>query len=122
MLNKDFVIQSNTRRILVRSNIEYSRIEFGTVRGVVYFWGVFKMGGLSNNAISGGEESERKLTLETFRELVRKRKRNIEKSSRSRQRISMFKNGWKGSPHWCVVGSRGGLQPIGCLQAGRLRS
>lgn len=72
MLNKDFVIQSDIRRILVRSNIEYSRIEFGTVRGVVYFWGVFKMGGPSNNAVSGGEESERKLTLETLRELVRR--------------------------------------------------
>ncbi len=44
MLRDDFVIQTNIRRILVRSNIDYSEITFGTVRGVVYIQGVFKVG------------------------------------------------------------------------------
>jgi hypothetical protein len=42
MLREDFVIQTNVRRILIRSNIDYSEITFGTVRGVVYIQGVFK--------------------------------------------------------------------------------
>jgi hypothetical protein len=42
MLKEDFVIQSNVRRILIRSDIDYSRITFGTVRGVVYLGGVFE--------------------------------------------------------------------------------
>ncbi len=44
MLREDFVIQTNVRRILIRSNIDYSEITFGTVRGVVYIQGVFKVG------------------------------------------------------------------------------
>jgi hypothetical protein len=43
MLRDDFVIQTNIRRILVRSNIDYSEITFGTVRGVAYIQGVFKV-------------------------------------------------------------------------------
>jgi hypothetical protein len=42
MLKEDFVIQSNVRQILIRSNIDYSRITFGTVKGVVYLRGTFK--------------------------------------------------------------------------------
>jgi hypothetical protein len=42
MLKEDFVIQSNVRQVLIRSNIDYSRITFGTVKGVVYLRGVFK--------------------------------------------------------------------------------
>ncbi len=44
MLREDLVIQTNVRRILIRSNIDYSEITFGTVRGVVYIQGVFKVG------------------------------------------------------------------------------
>ena len=43
MLKEDFTIQSNIRRLLVRSNIDYSQILFGTVKGVVYVRGLFKM-------------------------------------------------------------------------------
>jgi hypothetical protein len=43
MLREDFVIQSEIRRILVRSNIDYSKISFGTVKGVVYLRGTFEM-------------------------------------------------------------------------------
>ncbi len=41
MLKEDFVIQSQVRRILVRTNVDYSKISFGTIRGVVYFRGFF---------------------------------------------------------------------------------
>ena len=47
MLREDFVIQTNIRRILIRSNIDYSEITFGTVRGVVYLQGNFKITGVS---------------------------------------------------------------------------
>ena len=43
MLREDFVIQTNVRRILVRSNIDYTEINFGTVKGVVYIQGIFKL-------------------------------------------------------------------------------
>jgi len=46
MLREDFVIQTNIRRILIRSNIDYSDITFGTVRGVVYVQGTFKVPGI----------------------------------------------------------------------------
>jgi hypothetical protein len=42
MLKEDFVIQSNVRQVLIRSDIDYSRITFGTVKGGVYLRGVFK--------------------------------------------------------------------------------
>jgi hypothetical protein len=47
MLKDDFVIQTNVRRVLIRSNIDYSQITFGTVRGVVYVQGAFKVSGFS---------------------------------------------------------------------------
>jgi hypothetical protein len=47
MLKDDFVIQTNVRRILIRSNIDYSQITFGTVRGVVYVQGTFRVSGLA---------------------------------------------------------------------------
>ena len=43
MLKEDFVIQSNVRRILIRGNVDYSEITFGTVRGVVYLRGIFRL-------------------------------------------------------------------------------
>ena len=42
MFKEDFVIQSNVRHILIRSNIDYSRVTFGTVKDVVYVRGAFK--------------------------------------------------------------------------------
>jgi hypothetical protein len=50
MLKEDFVIQSNVRRILIRSGIDYSGITFGTVKGVVYLGGVFKLAGFFTDA------------------------------------------------------------------------
>ena len=49
MLKEDFVIQSQVRRILVRSNVDYTKFDFGTVRGVVYFRGGFKLVGTSSD-------------------------------------------------------------------------
>ena len=46
MLKDDFVIQTNVRRMLIRSNIDFSQLTFGTVRGVVYIQGNFKLTGL----------------------------------------------------------------------------
>jgi len=43
MLKEDFVIQTNVRRILIRGNVDYSEITFGTVRGVVYLRGIFRL-------------------------------------------------------------------------------
>ncbi len=43
MLKEDFIIQSEVRRILVRANIDYSKIDLGTVRGVVYLRGFFNL-------------------------------------------------------------------------------
>ncbi len=42
MIKEDFVIQSEVRRILIRSNIDYTKIDLGTVKGVVYFRGIFR--------------------------------------------------------------------------------
>ena len=50
MLRDDFVVQTNVRRVLIRSNIDYSEITFGTVRGVVYIQGVFKVSRLEANS------------------------------------------------------------------------
>lgn len=43
MLKEDFFIQSEIRRALVRANINYSKINFGTIKGVVYFRGIFQV-------------------------------------------------------------------------------
>ena len=43
MLKEDFVIQSNVKRTLVRSNIDYSDITFGSMNRVVYFRGFFRL-------------------------------------------------------------------------------
>ncbi len=53
MLREDFVVQTNIRRILIRSNIDYSQVTFGTVRGVVYLQGTFKVSGISSVGSSG---------------------------------------------------------------------
>jgi len=70
MLKEDFVIQSNVRQILIRSNIDYSKITFGTVKGVVYLRGIFKSAfhhtdgnvkGAANIAIKSLESLEKKI-------------------------------------------------------------
>jgi hypothetical protein len=43
MLKEDFLIHSDVKRILIRSNIEYSRITFASMNRVVYFRGFFRL-------------------------------------------------------------------------------
>ncbi|MBM4349158.1 MAG: hypothetical protein FJ106_04640 [Deltaproteobacteria bacterium] len=63
-MNKDdFVIQSEVRRMLIRTNIDYTKIDFGTVRGVVYLRGLFK---LSRIYADGGEEGVKEFTAKTL--------------------------------------------------------
>ena len=43
MLREDFVVQANIRRMLARTDIDASQMDFGTVRGVVYVQGTFRL-------------------------------------------------------------------------------
>jgi len=63
MLKEDFVIQSNIRRMLIRSSIDYSRMDFGTVKGVVYIRGVFQ---ISRFYTDGDEKEEKEFTVKTL--------------------------------------------------------
>jgi len=63
-MNKDdFVIQSEVRRMLVRTNVDYTKLDFGTVRGVVYLRGLFK---LSRIYTDGDEEAVKEFTAKTL--------------------------------------------------------
>lgn len=69
MLKEDFVIQSNLRRILIRTNINYSRMDFGTVKGVVYIRGIFQTALSSKD---GEEEKIKNMTINTLYSLEKK--------------------------------------------------
>ena len=69
MLKEDFVIQSNIRRIMVRSNIDYSKLSFGTVKGVVYIQGTFEV---SRYYTVGREEGVEEFTRKTLASLAKK--------------------------------------------------
>jgi hypothetical protein len=69
MLKEDFVIQSNIRRMLVRANINYSRMDFGTVKGVVYIRGVFQ---ISHPSVDGDAEEMKETTVKTLYSLEKK--------------------------------------------------
>jgi hypothetical protein len=69
MLKEDFVIQSNIRRILIRTSINYSRMDFGTVKGVVYIRGVFQ---ISLSSKEGDEEKMKTMTTNTLYSLEKK--------------------------------------------------
>jgi len=62
MKKEDFVIQSEVRRMLVRSSIDYSKIDYGTVKGVVYFRGFFRI----SMAMDSHEEIRRTMTVKTL--------------------------------------------------------
>lgn len=68
MKKEDFVIQSEVRRMLVRSNIDYSKIDFGTVKGVVYFRGFFRL----PMTFETHEEAKKMMTVKTLSSLERK--------------------------------------------------
>jgi len=63
MLKEDFVIQSNIRRMLIRTSIDYSRMDFGTVKGVVYIRGIFQLARIYTD---GDEEEEKEFTAKTL--------------------------------------------------------
>lgn len=70
MKKEDFVIQSEVRRLLVRSNIDYSKMDYGTVKGVVYFRGFFRL----PMAVESHEEAKKMMivkTLSSFEKKVR---------------------------------------------------
>jgi len=69
MLKEDFVIQSNIRRILIRTSINYSRMDFGTVKGVVYIRGIFQ---ISLSFKDGEEEKMKNMTVNTLYSLEKK--------------------------------------------------
>lgn len=60
MLKEDFVIQSDIRRMLIRTSIDYSKIDFGTVKGVVYLRGIFQV---SRLYADGDEEEKKEFTV-----------------------------------------------------------
>jgi len=63
MLKEDFAIQSELRRMLVRTSINYSRMDFGTVKGVVYIRGFFQ---ISSIAPDTDEDRLKDLTAKTL--------------------------------------------------------
>jgi hypothetical protein len=71
MLKEDFVIQSNIRRLLVSYNIDRNKIDIGTIRGVVYVRGFFKL--TYNTPESEGEKLQgfTLKTLTTFEKRIR---------------------------------------------------
>jgi hypothetical protein len=77
MVKEDFVIQATVRRLLVRSNIDHSDLTFGTVRGVVYFRGIFKLGRIY---IYGEDE---KTLFAKSQDYIRKTLYSLEKKVRS---------------------------------------
>ncbi len=69
MLKEDFVIFSNIRRILIRTSIDYSRMDFGCIRGVVYFRGLFQ---LPPQLIGDDQEKVREISEKTLFSLEKK--------------------------------------------------
>lgn len=104
MIKDDFVIQSSVRRLLVRSNIDYSALAFGTVKGVVYFRGLFK---LTRTYVH--DEDERTLALKS-QDFIRKTLHSLEKRVKSvpgvRDVIFQFINWKKERGQWVPVRER----------------
>lgn len=72
MLEEDFVIQANIRRMLTRTEIDTSQIDFGTVRGVVYIQGTFQLSRLDP---SWDSDKARDFTVNTLYSLEKKIRR-----------------------------------------------
>src|SRR4030043_1329809 len=81
MIKEDFIIQTEVRRMLIRANIDYSKIDLGTVRGVVYLRGLFYL-----SRIPVGDEGRAK-------EFIAKTLYALEKKARSISggRVVVFK-------------------------------
>jgi hypothetical protein len=96
MLREDFVIQSNIRRMLSRTDIDASQIDFGTVRGVVYIRGTFQ---LSRFDASWDSDKAKDFTVNTLYSLEKKIRR-IEGVS---DVIFQLNNWRKEKAHWFHV-------------------
>jgi len=72
MLKEDFVIQANIRRMLTRTNIDASQMDFGTVRGVVYIQGTFQLSRLDP---SWDSDKVKDFTVNTLYSLEKKIRR-----------------------------------------------
>ncbi len=74
MLKEDFVIQSQIRRILVRSSVDYSKMSFGTVKGVVYLRGLFLLSRIYTGAENEKDEESKaqEFTIKTLSSLEMK--------------------------------------------------
>lgn len=71
MLKGDFIIQSNLRKILIRSSINYSRMDFGTVKGMVYLRGIFQVSHPPMEMEKGKEKELVIRTLHSFEKKIR---------------------------------------------------
>ena len=104
MIKEDFVIQATVRRLLVRSNIDYSALTFGTVKGVVYFRGLFK---LARFYIQDEDDRSRDLKKEDY---IRKTLSSLEKKVKSipgvRDAVFQFVNWRKERGQWIPVKDR----------------
>ena len=69
MLKEDFVIQSNIRRMLIRTDVDSSKMDFGTVKGVVYVRGIFQ---LSRLYTGGDDEKTKEFVIRTLYSLEKK--------------------------------------------------
>ena len=69
MLKEDFVIQSNIRRMLIRTDVDSSKMDFGTVKGVVYVRGIFQ---LSRVYTDGDDEKMKEFVIRTLYSLEKK--------------------------------------------------
>ena len=70
MLKEDFVIQSNVRRLLIRTDIDCSKIDFGTVKGVVYMQRRFP--NFQSSPSDGDEGKTEEITINTLYSLEKK--------------------------------------------------
>jgi hypothetical protein len=102
MLKEDFVIQSQIRRILVRSNVDYSKMNFGTVKGVVYLRGVYQL-----SRVYVQNEDEKKDEESKIREFTIKTLSSLETKIRSVPGVSeiifQFLNWKKERGHWIPI-------------------
>jgi len=63
MHQRDFFVQSEVRRALIRSDIDFKKIDLGTVRGVVYLKGSFQQ---FNIPVDVEEEKACEITAKTL--------------------------------------------------------
>lgn len=107
MIKEDFVIQATVRRLLVRSNIDYSTLTFGTVKGVVYFGGLFK-----SAHIYGHGEGEQTLDMKN-KDFLSNTLHSLEKKVKSisgvRDVIFQFINWKKDRGQWVPVREERGV-------------